>query len=152
MCAILDANAAHEVFGDRTELGAKFWRWLDEGHGRLVLGGKLRSELADVIPRKWLRQAILDGQVHQESDNVVDKLSGELERDCRSDDPHIIALTRVSGARLLYSNDRALQKDFKNRTLINRPGGKIVGTSKSSKLTEDYVKLLARKDLRGRRG
>ena len=33
----------------------------------------------------------------------------------RSDDPHVIALAQVSGARLLYSNDGNLQQDFKRQ-------------------------------------
>ena len=121
-------------------------------HGQLVIGGKLRSELADFIPPKWLRQAILAGWVRQESDDVVDKLSGELEQDCRSNDPHIIALARLSGTRLLYSNDRALQKDFKDKNLIDRPRGTVFTTLETCDVTAAQKKLLARKDLCGRTG
>ena len=62
------------------------------------------------------------------------------EGSCTSDDPHVIALAQVSRARLLYSNDGDLQKDFKNKRLIDQPRGKVYSTIKNKK-------LLGRKDL-----
>lgn len=49
MCAILDANVASEVFGkkDRPEAGKAFFRWIDKGKRRLVVGGKLLAELSN---------------------------------------------------------------------------------------------------------
>ena len=38
--------------------------------------------------------------------------------DYESDDEHVIALAKVSGARLLYTNDNDLQADFTNTILI----------------------------------
>lgn len=51
-----------------------------------------------------------------------------------SDDPHIIALARVSGARLLISEDSALRNDFKNRTLIASPRGKVYNSRSANRL------------------
>ena len=46
MCAILDANVAGEVFGtDRPAAGRAFFHWINEGRGRLVVGGRLLQEL-----------------------------------------------------------------------------------------------------------
>ena len=42
-----------------------------------------------------------------------------------SDDPHVLALARVSGARLLYTNDANLMADFKNKRLIDDPRGSV---------------------------
>ena len=40
MCAIVDANVAHEVFGtSQTPAGKRFYDWINEGQGRLVIGG-----------------------------------------------------------------------------------------------------------------
>ncbi|MYH42126.1 MAG: hypothetical protein F4017_01170 [Acidimicrobiaceae bacterium] len=47
---------------------------------------------------------------------------------CRSDDHHVIALAQISGARLLFSNDKDLHKDFKNRQLIDQPTGTVYST------------------------
>ena len=44
---------------------------------------------------------------------------------CVSDDPHIIALARVSGARTLCSNDNNLHTDFKNQRLLSHPRGGV---------------------------
>ena len=43
----------------------------------------------------------------------------------KSNDLHVIALARISGARLLYSDDKKLRKDFKNKHLVNSPRGKV---------------------------
>ena len=71
------------------------------------------------------------GKILRESDETVNQREIDLadEGRCQSNDPHIIALAQVSGARLLYSNDKALQQDFKNQDLINNPKGKIYTTN-----------------------
>ena len=39
MCAIVDANVAHEVFSaQRTPAGSKFLEWVEKGKGRIVVG------------------------------------------------------------------------------------------------------------------
>jgi len=112
MCAILDANVAHEVFTTpQTEAGREFLRWLTKRQGRLVVGGKLRRELArHRAAERWIVEGIRAGRVRAARNDDIDKLAKELAGSCRSDDPHIIALARISGARLLYSNDRALHQ------------------------------------------
>ena len=46
MCAIVDTNVAHEVFGDAsTPAGKGFFDWLSSPGGQLVVGGRLRAEL-----------------------------------------------------------------------------------------------------------
>ena len=146
MCAILDNNVRDHVFGNApTERGLIFYNWLNSGKGRLVISGtQLRAELAgnrqpggelagnrrqpgSVNFRKWLRAAIKLGRVEQCDDREVDDAARDLIKDrvCRSDDPHVIALARASGARLLYTNDDDLEADFKNARLISKPRGKI---------------------------
>ena len=43
----------------------------------------------------------------------------------RSDDPHVRALARKTGVRLLYTNDLDLIADFKNKKLIDHPRGRV---------------------------
>ena len=142
MCAILDNSARDEVFGDTpTERGLVFHEWLDKGRGRLVIGGtKLRHELAGSSGqqpgsanfRKWLPAAIRLGRVSQWDDQEVDNVATALAEQgvCQSDDPHVVALARASGARLLYTVDRALQQDFTNPIIIANPRGKIYPTAR----------------------
>ena len=70
---------------------------------------------------------------------------------CISDDPHVIALARISGARLLCSNDKDLQQDFGTKNLIDRPRGKVYSTRDKQKYKEYqpnvHGKLLANRDL-----
>ena len=132
MCAILDNNVVHEVFGqDRPAAGKAFFDWIDSGGGRLVGGGRLFKELAcNEKFRAWWQAATLSGLATRVGDEAVEtetvRLTGR--KACRSNDPHVIALALVSGARLLYSNDRDLGDDFRDRNLIGNPSGKVYTT------------------------
>lgn len=42
----------------------------------------------------------------------------------RSDDAQVLALARVSGARRLYTGDKALRDDFRDPEIVPRPRGK----------------------------
>lgn len=152
MCAIVDANVAHEVFGPSTPpAGRKFLDWLSKGRGRLVVGGKLLEELARSKDfGEWARDFTLAGKMRIVDASEVNTRTNQVwsEGACASDDPHVVALAQVSGARLLYSNDRRLQKDFKNPELIN-PRGSVYSTQKSSDFRPAHKKLLRRKDLCG---
>ena len=134
MGAIVDASVADEVFGsNRTEAGERFFNWIDEGKGILMIGGSMLQELDKTSYRrkeirKWIRQAILAGNVRE-----IKELTASTERlrdkgGFKSNDPHVLALALASGARLLYSNDKTLQQDFRTKELIDRPRGKVYST------------------------
>ena len=152
MCGIVDANVAHEVFGqNRNEAGKAFYDWLFCGSGHLVVGGKLHSELARSTSglEKLFQQLGLAGRMTiEDKDEVLGKTEELLRKGlCRSDDEHVIALAQVSGARLLFTNDGDLQDDFKNYRLIDNPRGKIYTTRINKKFNEPKRKLLRQKEL-----
>ena len=156
MCAIIDANIAHEVFGDkRPEAGEEFFKWLLKGKGRLVAGSKLLEELKRTKYRRWARQAIFYAGIFRPViGDEVNAKTKELEQRKRkikdtykSDDPHILALAQVSGARLLYSNDGDLQEDFGNKDLIDNPRGKVYSTRHSKNFQRSHRGLLNNRDL-----
>lgn len=157
MGAILDTNVVPEVFGrNRPEAGKKFFDWINEGAGKLVVGGKLLEELERTPAREWIwiRQGILSTSVRMENEVKVKAYTKKLQNKggFKSDDPHILALAQVSGARLLYSNDSDLHKDFKNSELINRPGGRVYSTIRGNgKIQKRHKGLLRlkKKDLCG---
>jgi len=127
MCAILDANAVHEVFGfNRTPAGDQFRRWVDSGQGQLVVGGsRLKEELyRNRHFNEWLSEAERSPRVRFVNDESINTKAAELEDAgvCESDDEHVIALAQKSHARLLYSHDEELHTDFGNRQLINPRG------------------------------
>ena len=145
MCAILDTNAAHEVFPktnkNRTEAGREFFQWLND-KGKLVLGGKLCEELNGVPGfLEWARQMNLDGKggmVRKIINCNDDRINEETEKlmndgQLASNDPHIIALAKVSGARLLFSKDKDLRDDFKDSKIINKPRGRVYSSQTRDK-------------------
>ena len=149
MCVIIDTNAAHEMFGDTpTPAGQRFLQWLEKGKCKLAVGGQLRKELRQVGPNflLWAQEATLKGKLVNINDNSINEKTKIVANDnkikLKSNDPHIIALAQVSGARLLFSNDEDLQNDFGNHTIIKRPRGKVYSTKKSKSFTQDKRKLL----------
>lgn len=152
MCAIVDANVVHEVFGSNLRpAGEKFFEWIETGSERLVVGGKLREELEQGSEdfRIWARQAIIARKMKIISKDRVDAQAREIanEGGYQSDDPHILALAQVSGARLLYSNDGALQEDFDNKDLIDNPRGKVYSTRRSKNFQRSHQGLLNNRNL-----
>lgn len=51
-----------------------------------------------------------------------------------SNDHHILALARVSGARILCSQDGKLRADFKKRELVNSPKGKLYSSAAHTRI------------------
>ena len=130
--------------------GEEFRKWIEYGSVPLVVGGKLlREPDRSKNFRTWRREALRAGKLrivdHQEVRESTDFLKGNSS--CRSDDEHVVALAQVSGARLLFSNDKDLQSDFKNRELLDAPRGKIYSTRLSTKFGNSHKRLLRRTDL-----
>ena len=145
MCAIVDVNVSYEVFGtNRPKAGERFFERLNSGSLRLVVGRKLLGELNYGKAQQWIQQAILAGKVHLETTGTVDEREQKLHEEgrCHSNDTHVIALAQITGARLLYSNDKDLQEDFGNKRLIDRPRGKVYSTNERKDFTSVHARLL----------
>ena len=151
MEAIVDNSARDEVFGDNRSLaGEFFFHWLNSGSGGLVVGGKLLKELSRSEKfKKWFYAALRPtvANARRISDQSVDA-EGEVLKSlgtCKSDDEHVLALARVSGARLLFTNDRDLQEDFKDPSLINSGSGrgKVYTTRHHKDVTDVHRSLLS---------
>lgn len=152
MCAIVDANVVPEIFGSNLPpAGEKFFDWLNQGSGLLVVGGKLLEELekSSADFRLWGREAQLAGKMKIVNKSEVDARTKQLQSTAaiRSNDSHVIALAQVSGARLLYSNDGNLQKDFNDKRLIDAPRGKVYSTSVNKSFQRSHDRLLKNKNL-----
>ncbi len=153
----MDANVASELWeGGGTAAGQAFRKAIEQGRVPLVLGGTLSYELhrAGEPMRRWLAGLQLAGRLVQVDSEQVARRTGELnqatvdgEARCRSDDEHVIALALVSGARLLYTNDAALTDDFKDKTLVDAPRGRVYTTRTSGNLRDSHRALLRRTDL-----
>ena len=128
-----------------------------KGPGRLVVGGRPWRELQkNSAAKRWLLQGITAGRVRRVARAKVEAQTEEVAQDPRlaSNDPQVIALARVGGARLLYSNDRDLQQDFRNQELTPSPRGRVFtslplrSVAGSRRLRDAHKGLLRRRDLR----
>ena len=152
MCVIVDANVGHEVFGpSQSEAGEFLLSWLNRGGRPLVVGGRLLIELGrNAAFVRWLRTAQRAGRARRISDQDVNSETVTLRSQdvCRSNDEHVLALARVSGARLLFTNDNALQDDFRDRQIIGgRTQGRIYTTQRGGQVSRTHRDLLSRRDL-----
>lgn len=152
MCAIIDRNAAIELMGPKCpNAGTEFLRRVEGGKLKVVVGGKLRQELNSTKFRQWIVEALRAGRAESINDDRVNRESTKIRNAgmCQSNDPHIIALAQISGARLLYTNDKDLHTDFKDRRLIDIPRGKIYTTNEYKEFHRNHRRLLDRNDLCG---
>ena len=109
MCIIVDANKMGIFLADPVREEVKpIHDWLARQGGKLVYS--TGSQFAKQVPVEDI----------EEEEKLLRKnpIVG-------SHDPHILALARFSGARVLYTSDKDLSADFKKKKLIDGPRGKI---------------------------
>lgn len=133
MCLIVDNCVASRVLVHRDDsFFGNVSRCLFSGCGvrvRLSYGGELLAEYSgsqDVLSAiQVLEQA---GRASKTPDSAIraEKRKVEAAGGCGSNDAHVLALARASGARILCSNDNPLIQDFKNPAIIGNPAGKVI--------------------------
>jgi hypothetical protein len=135
MCMIIDANRLGLFLADPVRPdAAPIRRWLDERGGRIVYstGGGFAEEVVGTARTKLLAysragKAVYVPPSHFQVD--ADALAPHI----RSDDPHVLALARATGVRLLYTGDGALIDDFKDRRFI-KPRGSVYSRAANARL------------------
>lgn len=138
MCMIIDANKLGVFLADQMAEDAKpIHAWLNKGWGNLVystggafadeVGRRSRTKLARYVQAG--RATVIPSSAFEEDERQLSDNSA-----VRSDDPHVLALARYSGARVLYTDDTALIGDFKNKQLIDRPRGRVYSSAKNARL------------------
>ena len=129
MCLIVDANLAALVFSNPVNTDFKpiiDWLTLPRKDGKLVYGGQLATELNKVeAARRFVKSLQQAGRARLIPDNDMAEESRRVASQCVSNDVHVIALARVSGARILCSHDTNLHSDFTNPALITEPRGHV---------------------------
>ena len=136
MCIIIDTNKIHEFFHEPlVEDAIPIHAWLQKG-GAVVyctVGrygqelGKIKTKLRDFY--RGGKAVLIEGEKI-----IAEKEQLEEAGACISNDMHILALARASGARLLYTGDNDLKRDFKNKEIIDRPRGKIYSSAANKTL------------------
>lgn len=129
MCLIIDNDVVRDIFADQCSPAfVPIKTAIYKGQAIIVYGGKLKDEymrshnVAEelmILDRLGLARQISGERVSKETASV------KALSICKSNDEHVIALARVSGARLLCSHDRKLHSDFGNKDLINNPRGGV---------------------------
>lgn len=113
------------------------------GDLKIAYGGRLRTEyLQSNEIRRILRVLDGSGLARAYPDDAIKDEVAKIKRTkvCISNDLHIIALAKVSGARLLCSNDHDLHCDFKNRILLDNPRGIVYQTSAHRNILNSYCR------------
>jgi hypothetical protein len=124
MCIIIDANCFHHLL-NATECGKPVLKWLlTAKKAGLIVGGKLHDELrhAGIEGKKFietLTKLSQAGRFHRFSGPEVQSKTAEGKGTViYSNDPHVIALTMISGCNVVFSEDAKLGKDLRNRSLV----------------------------------
>lgn len=145
MCAIVDSDVVGEVFGNSdSPAGQGFFDWLNGGRGQLVVGGKLLDELAESRAfEEWASTATRFGRMTTLNRDKVQEQTRQIEHKAmhESNDPHVLAVAQLSGVRLLFTNDQALGRDFKSKSLIDK--GRVYHTRVNKSFSKVHKRLLS---------
>ena len=144
MCLIVDTNVAHQALFDPADPEFEPVYKSLFGNGKpeqtLVYGGALADEYKVSGPiSRAVEELLRAGRAWREDDDAVNAETRLVTQPCTSNDPHVIALARVSGVRLLCTHDKnsGLMADFKKKSLIDKPRGHIYTRKKNSSLLSD---------------
>lgn len=139
MDVIIDANCSASALCPQPHAEfAPLMQAILNGSLRIQYGGTKLTEEYMRLGQVWKFLRVLDqaGRVAVVARAAVDEEEKRLAEECqlKSDDPHVLAIARISGARLLCSRDQALHQDFGNPQIINKPRGKIYQCASHAKL------------------
>ena len=127
MCIIIDTSAVPKMRAQGELRSNPVLKRLRNGKFKLALGGKLTKELAGTKIRDLLSDLVRARFAYVYKTSVIN-IETKKVKDwnlCKSNDEHVIALARVSGARVLYADDGDLHDEFKNAVLVPSPRGRI---------------------------
>lgn len=142
MCMIVDANVMGKFLREpENEDCDPIYRWLGNG-GKILYssGGQFKYEISASAKVKLSKLAAKGNAILVGAEKFH-----KIERDittsnlCKSDDFHILALASFTGARVLYTKDRDLIKDFKNKSLIDNPRGRIYSSKSNAGLLNQSI-------------
>ena len=146
MCIIVDADRIGRFLRDPTDDDSEpIRRWIDRGGGVVVYATEERFRKEIVRSAKdRLAEYVRAGKarhiaIERFGEDVKElRHSGRL----RSNDAHVLALARASGARLLYTGDTSLMDDFRDKALIDKPRGRIYsGAANRNLLTRSTCRM-----------
>lgn len=122
MCIIVDANCVNHLV-NKTENGKPVLRWLlnRKQKAGIILGGKLTSEVSIKSFLPTLTELDRAGRVHRVKDELVEKKLAAIDKTCKSNDPHIVALALAARCNLVFTHDELLHVDLKGHAATGEP-------------------------------
>jgi len=136
MCLILDANRFSAALSTPPHPDYRpIIDWLTiSSAGMVVFGGtKFLQEIdRHSGARRWFLELQRAGRARSIDRAAID-VEEKLLRTrglCVSDDEHLLALARKSGARVFCTEDTALWKDVHNPALLSKPRGRVYRTKR----------------------
>ena len=157
MCAILDPSKFGKFTGSSEE-GDLFRNWLEDDGGSIVYPndedlGQMRPEIVREMRKliyeftrdhkllRMLKNYYEQGKVRRIGLSEVAQEYSGIKANIRSNDRHILALALASGARLLYTADKPLARDFANPNVIGNPAGEVyMSATDQGRLRPDICK------------
>jgi hypothetical protein len=128
MCLIVDANLCSVVFKKTSDASyQKLRETIFSNRLTLIYGGKLTEEYKTAGVLGVIASLAQSGRAFKVSSALIDAQLVQIKNKCKSNDDHVIALARADRKRghVLCTNDQALQHDFADKTLIDKPRGTI---------------------------
>lgn len=140
MCIIVDADVIGGMLGDpANDDAAPVRQWIESGRGKIVYSteGRFGSEIVGKARAK-LQQYYRAGKAKFVPYGEFREMEVRLQEDggLRSEDFHVIAMAKAARVRLLYTKDAKLMNDFKNKTIIHNPRGKVYSSRRNRSLLE----------------
>ncbi len=140
MCIIVDTNRMGRFLQEpyREEV-APIHKWLNKS-GRLVysIDGSFADEVNENAKKKleaYSRKGCASLIPAEHFEDLKTQLRNNSK--VKSNDHHILALAQHTGARILYTGDHNLMKDFNHHKLINDPRGKIYSNQRQAHLLKN---------------
>ena len=144
MCIIIDSDRLSSFLAHPFAANAEpIHKWL-KGMGKVVYstGDAFSTELSENAIARF-RELSRRGRAELVPSKVVSDMANTLRQSdsirFKSKDHHVLALAKVSGARLLYTGDKDLKADFKNRDILDGPRGSIYSDRRQKHLLTSKV-------------
>lgn len=133
MCIVVDANVSHKMAGDHPD-GSCVLRWLLYGRGKLVVSEEILAELVRTPLSTTILVLDQAGKICRVDEDDFTRYKEQVINSGMmvSNDPHILAVILTSQCDLVFSNDKPLHRDLKNRHLV--PDVSIYQTARHKKL------------------
>ena len=136
MCVIIDVNFLNDYY--KPDVGHPIFKAVDVGRIKGIVGGEQMREITGEAKREWLEVGIDSGKLRQVDEaEIHPHAEGVNQTGLTSNDPHILALAKASGAKLLATLDEDLMEDFKNKAII---GGKIIPKTPDRRELDDLIR------------